>query len=261
MEIKIYQIDAFTSNIFGGNPAAICPLEVWISDQQMQNIALENNLSETAFFVKQENGNFKIRYFTPEVEIDLCGHATLAAAHLIFNILELAKEEIIFEANKDVLPIRNNEGRIVMNFPANVAMNKEIESSYKTVIGKHPLAAYSKDDVLLLEFENQKDIANINPNFSLFDQIKESIVVATSIGQDCDFVSRVFGPKVGINEDPVTGYAHTFLIPHWANKLERKTMFAKQISKRGGELFVEHLGDRVIISGNACLFMKGEIFI
>ncbi len=261
MQLDIYQIDAFASVLFKGNPAAVCPLDDWISDEMMQNIALENNLSETAFFVKQADGIYRIRYFTPSVEIDLCGHATLASAHLIFNILNLEKEQIVFKANKDELKIFNNEGRVVMDFPSNSPMKTEVLPEFEKALRKMPIEAYCNESTYLLLFEDENDIASLNPDFNKFFDLDKDIVIVTSKGNDCDFVSRVFGPKVGINEDPVTGYAHTLLIPFWSKRLNRNTMFARQISKRGGELFVENLMDRVIISGEACLYLKGEIYV
>jgi PhzF family phenazine biosynthesis protein len=257
--MKIYQIDAFTDHVFGGNPAAVCPLESWLPDELMQHIAMENNLSETAFFVRR-NDVFEIRWFTPELEIDLCGHATLASAHVIFNHLGYDKGTIHFRYAGGKLTINKNEGLLEMDFPAIVSTKTEVTDLMTNVFGKKPIEAFKARDLLLL-FDSEQDILDLTPDFISMQQIDHLGVVATAPGEKVDFVSRFFAPRVGINEDPVTGSAHCMLIPFWAERLKKNSMIARQLSKRAGSLHCEYNHERVLISGFSVTYMVGELFI
>jgi PhzF family phenazine biosynthesis protein len=260
MKLDIYQVDAFTKKPFGGNPAAIVPLDAWLPDDVMQSIALENNLSETAFFVR--NGDvFDLRWFTPTFEIDLCGHATLASAYVIFEILKLEDKQIRFRSHKSgELGVEKNGDVLTLDFPSRPPTATEAPAGLFEAIGKRPKEVLRSRDYFLV-YENEQDILDIAPNFSALGEIKTHAVIVTAPGTDCDFVSRFFAPEAGINEDPVTGSAHCNLIPYWAEKLGKTEMFARQLSARGGEIYCELVGDRVKIGGNAVLFLKGEIYV
>jgi PhzF family phenazine biosynthesis protein len=259
--IPIYQIDAFAKHLFQGNPAAICPLEEWLSDELMQQIAMENNLSETAFFVWEGEDKIRIRFFTPEVEIDLCGHATLATAHLIFSQLKPQLNELKIQANKDLLKVKKEGELVVMDFPSNKPVAIETPEGLKEALGNLKInSTFQSGSSMLALIENKEQVNSCIPNFVLLKNFP-GIIIITAKGRDCDFVSRVFGPSVGINEDPVTGSAHTLLIPFWSERLNKTKMTARQVSKRGGELFVEDKGERVIIAGKSKLYLKGEIYI
>ncbi|MEQ1604046.1 MAG: PhzF family phenazine biosynthesis protein [Pyrinomonadaceae bacterium] len=260
MKLNIYQVDAFTSKPFGGNPAAIVPLDAWLPDGLMQLIALENNLSETAFFVK--NGDvYDIRWFTPTFEIDLCGHATLASAHVIFDVLGLEQTNIKFLSHKSgELGVEKNGDVLTLDFPSRPPVPCDAPDGLFEAIGKRPKEVLKSRDYFLV-YENEQEILDIRPNFSLLAEIPTHAVIVTAHGETCDFVSRFFAPEAGINEDPVTGSAHCNLIPYWAEKLGKTEMFARQVSARGGELFCELGGDRVKIGGNGVLYLKGEIYV
>lgn len=260
MKLEIFQVDAFTNKPFGGNPAAVVPLESWLADDVMQNIAAENNLSETAFFVR--NGDFfDIRWFTPTFEIDLCGHATLASAHVIFSDLGLAEDKIKFCSHKSgELGVNKVDGLYVLDFPSRPPFTTDLPDGLIEAIGKTPKEVWRSRDYFLV-YENEQEIRDIQPNFSKLAEIPTHAVIVTAPGTDSDFVSRFFAPEAGINEDPVTGSAHCNLIPFWAGRLGKNEMFARQVSKRGGELFCELAGDRVKIGGNAVTFLKGEIYL
>ena len=259
MKLDIYQVDAFTKEVFGGNPAAICPLESWLEVDLMQNIALENNLSETAFFVK--NGDvYEIRWFTPTFEIDLCGHATLAAAFVIFEILQLETSVINFHSHKSgTLSVEKNGDVLTLDFPSRPVQNAEVPKGLIEAIGKQPKEVFKARDYFLV-YENEQEILDIKPNFSELLKVPVHGVIVTAKGDSSDFVSRFFAPEVGVFEDPVTGSSHCNLIPFWAERLSKNELFARQISARGGELFCELKGDRVKIGGNAVLYSKGEIY-
>jgi PhzF family phenazine biosynthesis protein len=209
--MKIYQVDAFTDHIFGGNPAAVCPLESWLSDEFMQRIAMENNLSETAFIVRKDD-IFEIRWFTPEIEIDLCGHATLASAHVIFNHLRYGKNTVHFKYAAGVLTVTRKAGLLAMDFPTVIYSSTEVTDQMTDVLGKKPMAAFVARDLMVL-FASEKDIADLKPDFIAMAQMDHLGVIATAPGEKTDFVSRFFAPRAGINEDPVTGSAHCMLIP------------------------------------------------
>ncbi len=259
MKLEIFQIDAFTNKPFAGNPAAVVPLEAWLPDDTMQNIALENNLSETAFFVGKD-GSYELRWFTPTFEIDLCGHATLASAYLIFEVLGSNETVLKFKTKSGQLEVARDKDRFVLDFPSRPAAECSIPDGLIEAIGSTPKEILKSRDYLMV-FESEDEIRKIKPNFEALANIRTHAVIVTAKGHSSDFVSRFFAPEVGVNEDPVTGSAHCTLIPYWAEKLGKASMYARQISARGGELYCELVGDRVKIAGNAVLYMKGEIYI
>jgi PhzF family phenazine biosynthesis protein len=259
MTLKLYQVDAFTNKVFGGNPAAICPLEEWLDDVKMQNIASENNLSETAFFVKVDTG-FRIRWFTPTSEIDLCGHATLASAFVLFNKLNYPTNKIVFFSKSGSLTVEKEDDLLILNFPARNPNPIEADKILLNALPIKPTEVLF-DKTTICVFENEQQIRSMQPQIQEFLNLNTHGVIITAPGDNVDFVSRFFAPDVGINEDPVTGYAHTLLIPFWAKRLMKQKLHALQVSQRGGELFCEDLDARVKISGKAILYMEGEITI
>jgi PhzF family phenazine biosynthesis protein len=261
MIIPIYQADAFTDTLFGGNPAAICPLEQWLPDETMQKIAIENNLAETAFFVKNETG-YNLRWFTPEYEIDLCGHATLASAHILFTELGHKENEIHFETVKaGTLTVKRDGDKYTMDFPSRPPIHIEPPVGLADALGeKQPLEVLRSRDYFLV-YESEDDIRDIAPDFFALSKMDTVGVIITAPGKDVDFVSRFFAPGAGIPEDPVTGSAHCNLIPYWAEKLGKNELHAYQLSARKGELWCELKGDRVLMSGKAVTYLKGEIFV
>ncbi len=257
MKIKLYQVDAFANHVFEGNPAAVCPLENWLDDSLLQSIAGENNLSETAFFVPSAKG-FNLRWFTPVKEVDLCGHATLATAHVIFEMLGYSRQSITFETRSGDLVVRRKGNLLEMNFPSLPPKPCVIPEALIEGLGQRPVEVLSSDDYLAV-FDNEATVRAIVPNHTLLGQLDLRGVIVTAPGVDVDFVSRCFAPKYGIPEDPVTGSAHCELAPYWANKLGKNTLSAKQVSKRGGNITCEVNADRVILSGSAVTFMEAEI--
>ncbi|MBC8479623.1 MAG: PhzF family phenazine biosynthesis protein [FCB group bacterium] len=259
MKIPFYQIDAFTSSVFGGNPAAVCPLDDWIPDDLMQKIAMENNLSETAFFVRKDD-HFHIRWFSPTIEVNLCGHATLATAFVLFNHLNYDSDVIHFHSAGGSLKVHQEGTRLILDFPSTPA--KKIETSMRLVhgLGEKPEAVFKSRDILAV-FDKEVDIHDIHPNFSYLKELDCLGIIATAPGDEVDFVSRFFAPAAGVDEDPVTGSAHTTLIPYWSERLNKNQLLARQISQRGGELFCELRGDRVFIGGNAVTYAIGHIQI
>jgi PhzF family phenazine biosynthesis protein len=257
MKLTIYQVDAFTDKLFGGNPAAVIPLEKWLDDETMQNIALENNLSETAFIVKEEN-NFNIRWMTPTVEVPLCGHATLASSFVMFNYIQPDLQEIIFNSKSGELIVTREKDLISLNFPANKPQPVEFNRKLIDAIAQEPLELL-RNDAHVAVFKDEKTVRKILPDLRVIMTEAPGGLIVTAPGDKVDFVSRYFVPSSGIDEDPVTGYAHTLLTPYWAEKLGKDKLHAKQVSKRGGDLYVEDLKGRVKISGRAVLYMKGEI--
>ena len=259
MKYDIYQIDAFTNVAFKGNPAAVVPFDAWPADSVMQNIALENNLAETAFFIP--NGDsFDLRWFTPTVEMDLCGHATLATAYLLFEILGTDKKILRFQTRSGELTVEKAGDRYVMDFPSRPASPAEAPDGLFEAIGAEPKEVLKSRDYLLV-FESEEQVKAIKPNFEALSAVDAHGVIVTAKGNSSDFVSRFFAPAVGVAEDPVTGSTHCTLIPYWAEKLGKNELFARQVSQRGGELFCELRGDRVRIGGHAALYLKGEIYI
>lgn len=259
MKLAQYQVDAFATRAFEGNPAAVCPLEKWLDDALMQAIAEENNLSETAFFVPDGDG-FKLRWFTPKDEVDLCGHATLASAHVIFNVLGYDRERIRFSTRSGDLFVAQKNHLLEMDFPATPLQRREIDAKLAAAFGQTPIELWSGTDYLAL-FDSETAIRNLDPDHLLLKQLDLRGVIVTAPGEDYDFVSRFFAPKYGIPEDPVTGSAHCALAPYWAERLNKKVLQARQISKRGGDVGCEVLGERVLLRGNAVTFMEAEISI
>jgi len=263
MKLTLYQVDAFTKKLFGGNPAAVVPLDKWIDEDLMQRLGMENNLSETVFFVPSANGeaDYDIRWFTPAVEINLCGHATLASAYILYNFLDFKKPSIRFNSKSGILTITKNNGRISLDFPS---WKPEPLDNYhpglQKALGNVAIASVYKYRDLLLELPNEEAVANCKPDFTLLKEIGEKIII-TAKGNKVDFVSRFFAPTAGIDEDPVTGSAHSQLIPYWAARLGKNKLHALQLSQRGGELWCELSGDRVTISGECVFYMKGELEI
>lgn len=260
MRIPIYQVDAFSGRVFSGNPAAVCPLEDWLDDSVLQGIALENNLSETAFFVSEEGGAYHIRWFTPVAEVDLCGHATLAAAFVIFNYLDKSINSISFRSRSGRLAVVQEGELLAMDFPSQPPHPCEIPETLTKALGSKPLEVLASEDYLAL-FSKEEDIIALNPDTGMLMEVDRRGVIVTAKGNEVDFVSRFFAPKFGIHEDPVTGSAHCALTPYWAKKLNRKDMHARQVSPRGGELFCKDRGDRVVIAGQAVQFMHGHIMV
>ncbi len=258
MKIPIYQVDAFTSKIFKGNPAAVCPLKEWLPDQIMQNIAMENNLSETAFFIEEGN-KFHIRWFTPKTELDLAGHPTLASAHILINEYKTNYKSLIFETKiGDTLNVSINKNLYLMNFPSRPPKVVDDTRDIYEALGKKPVELLAHRDLIAV-FENQNEISSINPDLEKLKKLYYPSVVVTAVGDNSDFVSRNFAPKLGIPEDPVTGSSHCELIPYWSKKLDKKDMIALQISDRGGKIHCTDKNDRVIIGGEAVTFFRGEI--
>ncbi len=259
MRLSIYQVDAFTSEAFGGNPAAIVPLDKWLPDDVMQAIAMENNLAETAFFVRGANG-YDLRWFTPTIEMDLCGHATLASGFVVFEILGTKESVIRFQTKSGELTVEKIDGKFVLDFPSRPPAVSEAPAGLIEAIGSEPTEILKSRDYMLV-YESEADILAIKPNFEALAKIETHAVIVTARGDSADFVSRFFAPEVGIPEDPVTGSAHCTLIPYWAEKLGKTKLYARQVSARGGEIFCELVGDRVRIGGNAVLYMNGEIYV
>ncbi len=260
MKLEIYQVDAFAKEVFKGNPAAVCPLNEWLDADLMQKIALENNLSETAFFVCKDNV-YEIRWFTPKFEIDLCGHATLASAFVIFECLKAEENTVKFHSHKSgKLLVEKNGDRLILDFPSRSVSPVEVPPGLIEAIGKQPKEVFKARDYFLV-YETEQEVAEIEPNFAALLKIPTHAVIVTAKGDNCDFVSRFFAPEVGVYEDPVTGSAHCNLIPFWAERSGKNELYARQISARGGELFCELQGDRVKIGGSAVLYLKGEIYV
>ena len=256
--MKLYQVDAFTNELFKGNPAAVCPLEKWISYELMQTIAEENNLSETVFFVQNES-KFEIKWFTPTCEVDLCGHATLAAAHIIFSELKYQKNSIEFHSKSGTLTVEKKGNWYTLNFPSEEIKEIETPIILKEALNIPILKTFKGIWKLLVLIENEDTLNKLTPNFSKLTELEEAGVIVTTKGTKVDFVSRFFAPKIGINEDPVTGSAHTILIPFWAQKLNKNNLDAVQLSKRTGILKCKYLNNRVEMSGQAITYLKGQL--
>ncbi len=257
--LTIFQVDAFTSKLFGGNPAAVCPLDTWLPDEIMQKLAAENNLSETAFFVK-EGEKYHLRWFTPEFEIDLCGHATLATAFVLFNYLGFIEEVIKFRTKSGVLEVRKKGDLIELNFPSRMPEPCEPPEALLKGLNIQPWKVLKSRDYFLV-YKDEALIKQIIPDFKFLNQLDVVGVIVTAASGEVDFVSRFFVPNSVIGEDPVTGSAHCNLIPYWSKELNKTTLTAKQLSVREGELFCEDKGDRVTMAGNAVLYLKGEFYL
>jgi PhzF family phenazine biosynthesis protein len=260
MKLTLYQIDAFTDHIFGGNPAAVILLDEWLENELMQNIAQENNLAETAFLV-QKNSTFEIRWFTPETEVDLCGHATLAAAFVVFNYHGYPENTLRLHSHRsgNLSVQKAQDGYLVLDFPTDDIIAIRGIDAINKAIGLTPQRTLKGKTDYLLIYNSQHEIEEIAPNFHLLDQLDCRGVIVSAPGEKVDFVSRFFAPQCGVPEDPVTGSAHTTLTPYWSKVLGKSELTAKQLSKRGGDLVCEHAGDRVKIAGKAVPYLIGEI--
>lgn len=256
--MRYYVVDAFTDKLFGGNPAGVCLLDEWPDKEEMQSIAAENNLAETAFVVKRE-GYYDLRWFTPEVEIDLCGHATLASGFIIANFVDPKALTMRFETQSGTLTVTKHGDIFEMDFPTRLPKKIEVTQLMSQAISTPILEAHLSRDLLLL-VDSEKDVKDLTPDLNLLKQIPDCFaVIVTAKGETADFVSRFFAPNAGITEDPVTGSSHSTLIPFWAERLRKSKLTAKQLSKRGGVLYCENCGDRVKIAGKAVLYLQGEI--
>lgn len=261
MQQKIYQVDAFTTKLFGGNPAAVCPLESWMPEELMQKIAMENNLAETAFYTKNDEG-YDIRWFTPTIEVDLCGHATLAAAFVLFNFEEQKSDEIIFNSLRSgTLKVKKREELLTLDFPADKIEKTELTPELLKCFIASPIEAFKGRTDYMLIFKSQDEIKNLQADLAAISNLKARGLIATAKGDNVDFVSRFFAPQTGVDEDPVTGSAHTTLIPYWASKTGKNELSAIQLSSRKGFLKCRYSGDRVEISGECRLYLTGKIFI
>lgn len=258
MLIPLYQVDAFTRRPFGGNPAAICPLERWLPDATLQAIAAENNLSETAYYIPN-GASYDLRWFTPTVEVDLCGHATLAAAYVIWAIRrESSAARLKFQSRSGELAVERDGDRYAMDFPALPAAECAVDPGLVAALGARPKVVLGARDYLCV-FDSEDEVRALAPSMEKLAAIDRFAVIATAPGRDCDFVSRFFAPAQGVPEDPVTGSAHCTLTPYWSRRLGKKQLFARQVSRRGGEIWCEDRGKRVRIAGHAVKVMEGQI--
>jgi predicted PhzF superfamily epimerase YddE/YHI9 len=260
MEIRLFQVDAFTTEVFKGNPAAVCPLENWPGDDVLQGIALENNLSETAFFVKDES-YYALRWFTPKIEVDLCGHATLASAYVIFSYLEPSLEEVVFSSKSGLLKVSREGDRLAMIFPARPPAPCSAPDILIRGLRKEPSGVLRSERDYMAVYRSQQEIEELLPGMPDLEQLDALGIMVTAPGEKADFVSRFFAPRAGIPEDPVTGSSHCTLVPYWSEKLNKKSLYAQQLSERGGELFCEDLGEKVKIAGKAVRYLEGTMFI
>ena len=260
MEIPIYQVDAFANEVFSGNPAAVCPLDNWIDADLMQSIAGENNLSETAFFVPNtdKHRTYELRWFTPVMEVDLCGHATLASAYVIFKFLTPSCDAIRFNTRSGLIEVVRRDEQFFMNLPAFIGSEVECPKDLFLGLGAMPAEVIEGPNYVAV-FDAEEQVLEIEPNFERLSQLHPRGVIVTAPSHKYDFVSRFFGPSFGVPEDPVTGSAHCMLAPLWSEKLQRKVLRGRQISVRGGNLACEMRGNRVEVGGNAVLFLRGVI--
>ena len=263
--MQYHVIDVFTDELFGGNPAGVCLLDKWLPDDVLQSVAAENNLSETAFLVKRD-GYYDLRWFTPTLEIDLCGHATVASAFVLFGESDSYADRISFKTMSGMVSVKRENGLLYLDFPARPVVPCPVYSTLERALGVKPIAVFKAADFLVL-LDSEEMLRNISPDFAALKQLKDEAgldndsvgIIVTAPGVGCDFVSRFFAPNAGINEDPVTGRAHCSLVPYWSERLNKKVMTARQLSKRGGALFCEDCGERVKIGGKAVRYLTGDI--
>jgi PhzF family phenazine biosynthesis protein len=256
--IRMFQVDAFADRLFTGNPAAICPLDHWLPDSTMQSIAAENNLAETAFFVR-EGDSYHLRWFTPAIEVDLCGHATLASAYVIMACLQPGLESVSFHSRSGELIVRRDGDLLALDFPARPPQHCDVHPRLIEALGTVPLEVLAARDYLVV-YQNEEQVRTLQPNMELISILDRFAVIVTAPGNgQVDFVSRFFAPAHGVPEDPVTGSAHCTLVPYWAKRLGKNRLHAQQVSKRGGDLFCENRGERVTIAGKAVLYLDGSI--
>lgn len=261
MKIPLYVIDAFTRRVFGGNPAAVCPLDAWLPDDVMQKIGQENNLSETAFFVRESGGEYGLRWFTPTVEVDLCGHATLASAFAIFNFLDPAAASATFNTRSGPLRVARDGERLTLDLPARRAEACEAPATLLDALGARPREVLRSAVDYLAVYDTEEEVRALRPDMGALAALGTQGVIVTAPGRESDCASRYFAPAAGIPEDPVTGAAHCTVTPYWAAKLSKREIHARQVSARGGELFCEDAGDRVKVSGHAVRYSEGFLHI
>jgi PhzF family phenazine biosynthesis protein len=259
MKLPIYQVDAFAPKPFEGNPAAVCPMDKWRSDELMQKIAMENNLSETAFFVRQ-NESYRLRWFTPTTEVDLCGHATLASAHVLFEHLGFDQKIIRFDSNSGELKVQKSGNRLVMDFPSAKLDRAESPDFLVDAVGVSVQELYCDTDYLYV-VKSEEQVRNLDPDIRKMAKADVRGIIVTAPAEEYDFVSRFFAPNAGVDEDPVTGSAHTMLTPYWSRRLKKKKLTGRQVSRRGGTVYCHQKDDRVEIAGEVCTVMQGEFTI
>ncbi|MDA9715886.1 PhzF family phenazine biosynthesis protein [Bacteroidota bacterium] len=258
MKKEIFFVNSFTDQVFSGNPAGVVFYEDELAEDLMQKIAAENNLSETAFINLNSN---VIRFFTPTIEVDLCGHATLASAFIFFKFIDHKSKQVKFQSKRGILTAKESNGKIVMDLPRDLPREVKDKSLIQSAIHTNIKEAYKGIDDYMVIVESEEDVLNLDLNFEIIKTLDSRGLIVSSSGKDVDFVSRWFGPQTGVDEDPVTGSAHTLLTPFWAEKLNKTKLRAKQLSRRGGELFCELKENSVLISGNASLYLRGEYFL
>jgi PhzF family phenazine biosynthesis protein len=259
LNLSIYWIDAFTDRMFGGNPAAVIPLDHWLDPSLLQKIASENGLSETAFFVRTGRARAELRWFTPTIEIDLCGHATLATAHVLYNQMSQSESPFVFDTKSGPLTVASNGPLLELDFPARPASPSEPAKSLLEGLGLAPELVLRSEKMWLCVYKGAQDVLRIAPNHVVLATAVPGRIIVTAPGDDCDFVSRFFAPDAGVTEDPVTGSAHCTLVPYWAERLGKKKLHARQLSRRGGELWCELDGGRVRMAGHGVAYLKGSI--
>ena len=262
MQVRLFQVDAFAGQVFQGNPAAVCPLHSWLDDSRLQAIAEENNLSETAFLVRNVKG-FDLRWFTPRCEVGLCGHATLAAAFVVFNELNWEARSLVFESRSGTLEVKRDGDLFAMDFPALKMVPCDAPSALLSGLSSPPQAVFrvDADQNYFAIYASEAEVKAIRPNLPQLEQLHPYGVAVSARGDNCDCVSRYFAPGYGIPEDPVTGSIHCALVPYWAERMNKKNLHARQISNRGGELFCEVRDNRVRICGRAVKYLEGSIFL
>lgn len=258
MKLRLFHVDAFTSKLFHGNPAGVCPLETWLPDAQLQAIAAENNLPETAFFVRR-GSEYHLRWFTPTQEADLCGHATLASAYVLFTESSHRGDEVVFQSRAGTLKVYREGDRLTLDFPSWKVQEVPANADVARALGREPQALFSNARDYLALFASEQEVAAVDPQMERLRWLDREAVICTAPGTDVDFVSRYFAPQVGIPEDPVTGSAHCALAPFWAERLRKSSLSARQISPRGGSLFCRLEGERVLISGACVKYLDGTL--
>jgi PhzF family phenazine biosynthesis protein len=258
MKIPYYQVDAFTNRVFAGNPAGVCPLETWLDNGTLQNVAAENNLSETAFIVEKEEG-WELRWFTPRTEVDLCGHATLASGYIVSSVLKRGGSVIRFFTRSGILTVRERDDLLVMDFPSRKGEPASAPAALKKGLRCDFEEVYKSRDYLVI-LASEEEVKKLQPDFAELTAVDCLGIIVSARGQEVDFVSRFFAPRVGIPEDPVTGSAHCTLVPYWSSRLGKKELVAHQVSQRGGELFCGDMGGRVSIAGRAVIYLEGYIY-
>lgn len=262
MALRYFQVDAFTNQVFGGNPAAVVPLEDWQPGKLLQNIAAENNLSETAFIrpSRSKDADYDLRWFTPNLEMDLCGHATLAAAHVLWQHLNDTGKRLRFSTRSGVLAVDRQGDYLILDFPARPAARSKISDAIVDALGMRPVEVWDARDLMAV-FDSEDNVRSLRPDMAKVAMLDAFAVITTAPGMNCDFVSRFFAPKAAVPEDPVTGSAHCTLIPYWSRRLGKRELLARQVSARGGELHCRDGGDRVNIGGQCVTYLEGVIHI